>query len=105
MQPLPLVTSLSNALVKQARSLQRRKHREETGLFLVEGLHHIGEALEAGWQVEALLYAPEMLVSAFAQELIQRAGSLPLRLQPVSGAVIESLAGKDNPQGMLAVVH
>ena len=105
MQPLPLVTSLSNALVKQARSLQRRKHREETGLFLVEGLHHIGEALEAGWQVEALLYAPEMLVSTFAQELIQRAGSLPLRLQPVSGAVIESLAGKDNPQGMLAVVH
>lgn len=105
MQPLPLVTSPSNPLVKQARSLRQRKRRDETGLFLLEGLHHIGQALEAAWNIETLLYAPELLVSGFGQELVQRAASMPLRLQPVSPAVIESLAGKDNPQGMLAVVH
>src|SRR5262249_46024 len=33
-----LVTSLTNATVKSVRALHMRKEREETGLFLAEGL-------------------------------------------------------------------
>lgn len=105
MEALPLITSLSNLLVKEARALHQRKARAETGQFLVEGLHHIGEALESGWDVDALLYAPELLTSAFARDLIDRATRLPLRLQPVSVQVMESLAEKDAPQGILAIVR
>lgn len=105
MEALPLITSLSNSLVKEARALHQRKARAETGQFLVEGLHHIGEALESGWDVDALLYAPELLTSAFARDLIDRATRLPLRLQPVSVQVMESLAEKDAPQGILAIVR
>lgn len=105
METLPLITSLSNLLVKEARALHQRKARAETGQFLVEGLHHIGEALESGWDVDALLYAPELLTSAFARDLIDRATRLPLRLQPVSVQVMESLAEKDAPQGILAIVR
>jgi TrmH family RNA methyltransferase len=68
----------------------------------VEGIHHVGEAVEAGWDVESILYAPELLTSTFARELIARLGAKP---QPVSAAVMESLADKENPQGILAVVH
>jgi TrmH family RNA methyltransferase len=105
MEALPVITSLSNPLVKEARALRQRKVRAETGQFLVEGLHHIGEALESGWDVDALLYAPELLTSGFARDLIDRATRLPLRLQPVSAQVMESLADKDSPQGLLALVR
>lgn len=105
MKPLPLVTSLSNSTIKQARALRQRKGRSQTGLFLVEGLHHVGEALEAGWDLEVLLYAPDLLVSAFGHDLIDRLTGLPVRLQPVSSQVMDSLAEKDNPQGLLAIVH
>jgi RNA methyltransferase, TrmH family len=98
----PLITSLSNPLIKQARALRQKKARLESGLFLVEGIHHVGEAVEAGWKVESVLYAPELLTSNFGRDLISRLGAKP---QPVSVQVMESLADKDNPQGILALVQ
>ena len=98
----PLITSLSNPLVKQARALHQKKARLESGLFLVEGIHHVGEAVDAGWEVESILYAPELLTSNFARDLISR---LAAQSQPVSVQVMESLADKENPQGILALVQ
>ena len=82
--------------------LRQRKLRAETGLFLVEGIHHVGEVVEAQWEVESILYAPELLTSNFALELLTRLKTQP---QPVSIPVMESLADKENPQGIVAVVH
>jgi len=72
------------------------------GLFIVEGLHHVGEALEAGWEIDSILYSPDVLTSDFGRDLISRVAQAA---QPVSAQVMESLADKDNPQGILAVVH
>ena len=117
----PLITSLTNPLIKKTRSLRQRKARAETGLFLAEGLHHVGEALEAGWEIDLILYSPDVLTSDFARDLISRVASAaqpggvmpPVHnatgmspvVQPVSVTVMESLADKENPQGILAVVH
>jgi len=98
----PLITSFSNPLVRQARALHQKKGRLESGLFLVEGIHHVGEVVDAGWEVNSILYAPELLTSNFARDLISRLGTKP---QPVSPQVMESLADKENPQGILAMVR
>jgi RNA methyltransferase, TrmH family len=98
----PTITSSANPLIKQARALRQRKARAEAGLFLAEGIHPVGQALEAGWSVEALLYAPELLISDFANDLIGRAASVA---QPVSETVMRALTDKDNPQGLLAIVR
>ncbi len=98
----PVITSLSNPLIKQARALRQKKARVESGLFLVEGIHQVGEAVESGWDVESLLYAPELLTSKFAADLIARLGEKP---QPVSADVMESLADKENPQGIVGVIR
>jgi len=66
----PLITSLSNPLIKQARALHQKKARVGSGLFLVEGIHHVGEAFEAGWEVESVLYSSGVLTSPFAHDLI-----------------------------------
>lgn len=97
-----LITSPSNPLIKQARALCQKKARAESGLFLVEGIHHVGEVVEAGWDVKEILYASGLLTSPFAHDLITRLSFTP---QPVTAQVLESLADKDNPQGILAVVH
>jgi TrmH family RNA methyltransferase len=99
-----LLTSLSNPLVKQARALRQKKARAESGLFLVEGIHHVGEAVEAGWDVQTILYAPDLLASDFARDLLARLANTNARTQPISAHVMESLADKDNPQGILALV-
>lgn len=98
------ITSPSNPFIKHIRALRQKKTRAGSGAFLVEGITHVGEVLAAGWDVEAVVYAPELLTSHFAKDLLARAARLDLRLQPVSVPVIESLADKENPQGILAVV-
>lgn len=96
----PIITSLSNPLIKQARALRQKKARLESGFFLVEGIHHVGEAIAAGWDVASVLYSPELLTSEFAKKLIAQRGS-----QPVSAQVMESIADKENPQGIVALAH
>lgn len=105
MDERPLLTSFSNPLVKQVRAIKGRKARAESGLFLVEGLHHVGSALEAGWDIDTLLYAPDLLTGDFAESLLDNARRIGLAPQPVSGKVMESLAEKDHPQGILAAVR
>ncbi|GAB4540329.1 MAG: RNA methyltransferase [Anaerolineales bacterium] len=99
---MEMITSLSNPLVKRARALRQKKNRVETDSFLVEGIHHVGEAFAAGWQLETVLYAPDQLTSAFARDLLAK---IPKAAQPVSGAVMDSLAEKENPQGILAITR
>lgn len=100
-----LITSPSNPLIKQARSLRQKKARDDSGLFLVEGILHVGEAQQAGWDLETLLYAPDRLKSDFALELVKTCKDAGVRCIPVSEAAFESFAEKENPQGIAALVR
>jgi TrmH family RNA methyltransferase len=62
----------------------------------------VGEVVQAGGDVASVLYAPDTLTSDFAHDLIAR---LNLSPQPVTPQVMESVADKENPQGILAVVR
>jgi RNA methyltransferase, TrmH family len=100
-----LITSPANPIIKQARALRQKKARDESGLFLVEGILHVGEAAEAGWEFESLLYAPERLKSEFGRQLVQKLTDSGIRCQPVSESAFESFAEKENPQGIAALVR
>jgi len=100
-----MLTSRSNSRIKDIRALRQRKAREESGLFLVEGIRHVGEAVEAGAQIETICYAPDQLTSPFARNLVadQQAGGVTCL--EVTADVFASLAEKENPVGILAVVR
>ncbi|MCB9112901.1 MAG: RNA methyltransferase [Anaerolineales bacterium] len=102
---MEILTSTSNPFVKHVRALRQKKARAEFGTFLVEGIHHVGEAIEAGWEIESVVYAPDLLTSSFAKDLLAVVGERGFKLQPVSASVMEALADKENPQGILAVVR
>jgi TrmH family RNA methyltransferase len=101
----PLITSTANPLIKLTRSLREKKERTRTRQFIVEGILHVGEAAAAGWKLDALLYAPDLLISDFARSLIAELGSKGVRCQPLSVEVFESVADKENPQGIMAIVQ
>ena len=44
----------TKAALKQVRSLQQKKYREQQGLFLVQGVKPVLELLSSTWRVEAL---------------------------------------------------
>lgn len=98
-----IITSLRNPKVKRLRSLQLRKYRHREGVFLVEGIRLVGEALDCNAPVETLVYAPELLVSQRAQALVARVP--PARRLAVSAEVFGALSERNQPQGIAAVVR
>jgi RNA methyltransferase, TrmH family len=99
------ISSHANPLVKHIRSLRQRKGRDETGLFLVEGIHHVGEAVEAGWGIETFVYAPDQLTSDFGRSMVDVQSQRGIRCVEMSAELFSTLTEKDNPQGVLAVVR
>jgi TrmH family RNA methyltransferase len=98
--------SRNNPRVKQIRQLLgQRKERDSTGLFAVEGIRHVGEAVAAHASVEYLCYAPDLLTSDFAHQLIHDQSQLGIPCLALEPDTFTGLAGKDNPQGIIAVVR
>lgn len=108
---MSLISSPNNPKIKLARHLRQRKYRQETGLTLVEGIHHVGQAVEAAaspqarLEVVTIIYAPDLLTSEYATRLIEQQSRLGVPCLPVSRSVFEHIAEKENPQGILALVR
>jgi len=76
---MPTPISRNNPKIKQIRALRQRKVRQGVGLFVVEGIRHVGEALAAQVaqstaahiSVEYICYSPDLLTSEFAIDLVR----------------------------------
>ena len=97
------ITSLQNERVKLIRSLEMRKIRRETGLFVAEGASVLVTAREAGWAPRMLVFLAGSAEAGVARELLAWAEAAGAECLEVSPAVLAKLAAKDNPQTMLGV--
>jgi TrmH family RNA methyltransferase len=102
---MEIISSRSNSKVRSARALRQRKERIASGSFLAEGIHLVGAAVESGAQIEMVFYAPDLLKSHYAQKMIEAAGSSGVAYYATTAEVFTSMASKEHPQGLLAVVH
>ena len=98
--------SRNNPRIKQIRKLlSYRKQRDSSQLFVVEGIRHVGEAITANASMEYICYAPGLLTSDFAQQLIDKQSQSGIPCLAVDNDVFKYFSGKENPQGILAVIH
>ncbi len=93
------VTSLTNPAVKTARALHLRKAREESGLFLAEGLKIVAEALSCGRAPKVLFHGP----GAAEHTLLRRVSAAADETLEVTPAILAKIARRDNPQTVLGV--
>jgi RNA methyltransferase, TrmH family len=103
MMPPRAITSLTNDRVKFIRSLEMRKVRKETGLFVAEGVSILVTAREMGFRPEILVFQTQTALTGVAKALVEGALAQGSECLEVSAAVLEKLAAKDNPQTMLGV--
>ena len=59
MSEVRAISSLSNPTVKAVRALHMRKARDESGLFLAEGLKIAAEAMAMGRTPKILMYGAD----------------------------------------------
>jgi TrmH family RNA methyltransferase len=98
-----VVTSLTNPTVKAVRGLHLRKEREESGLFLAEGLKIVTEALDLGFAPKTLLVSkdarPHPLLDRARRETLKARGELI----EVTKDILEKVSRRENPQTVVAV--
>jgi TrmH family RNA methyltransferase len=99
MQVPDLITSSKNERIKALQRLEKSSERRETGTFLIEGKREILKALKAGFELSEVYYCPSLIEEKQLEMLHKRR----ISLVPISHHVFESIAYRENKDGMIAV--
>jgi RNA methyltransferase, TrmH family len=97
------ITSVQNPLVKRLHALLDRKGREESGSFLIEGVHLVQEALQSGAEITTILYDSERDMDTACRHALE-GSALDVQVIAASTAVLAKLSETKSPQGIVAVV-
>lgn len=96
------ISSTANDTVKLLKSLERKKARTESGLFLAEGARLAEEALNNGWLPAYALAGVGALERAQTSDLLARMKKAGARVLTASERVLAAVSRKDNPQTVIA---
>jgi TrmH family RNA methyltransferase len=97
------VTSLTNPTVKAVRALHLRKEREETGLFVAEGLKIVTEAVELGHAPRILMYGQEAQSHPLLRRAIDATRTAGGEVIEVTHDILAKVSRRDNPQAVVGV--
>jgi RNA methyltransferase, TrmH family len=100
-----VILSRHNARIKQIRGLRHRKYREESGLFFVEGIRLVAEAVQTRAEIETLVVAPSLLRSPLACQIVDELRLRHVSCVEVTPEVFDTLAVRNGAQGIGAVVR
>ncbi|OQO68725.1 23S rRNA methyltransferase [Enterococcus villorum] len=95
------IQSAKNPRIKELKKLHKKKFREETGEYLLEGFHLIEEAVSSDASVKEILITQKGL--AEWSSWLERNQEIPRIL--VTDEVMSAVSDLPTPQGILAVIH
>jgi RNA methyltransferase, TrmH family len=94
------ITSIHNPIIKQLVQLKEKsRERKKSSLFLIEGEREITLALKRNYEIEVVLYYPEL----FSEEQLNNLTTQQINLIEVSKEVYQKLAYRETTEGIIAV--
>ena len=102
------INSPQNNYIKQLVQLKdKSRERKKTGTFLIEGVREISLAIKGGYEIETILFYPELFseeqLNSLTANVRLSAVEVQLNLIEISKEVYEKLAYRDTTEGVLAV--
>lgn len=97
------VSSLTNPTVKAVRALHLRKARDESGLFVAEGLKTVTEGVELGRPPRILLFAREAAHHPLMRKALAAVEAAGGEALEVTRDVLAKVSRRDNPQTVVGV--
>lgn len=99
-----MITSNQNSKVKLVRALLgRAKERREAGMFVVEGVRLIEEAVKGDWRLETVLYDDSL--SERGKSQVESLKSKGIEVEEISTDLMKSISETETPQGILAILQ
>ena len=97
------ITSLSNDTVKAVRALHMRKERDETGLFVAEGLKTVIEGIDTGHAPKILMHGPDALDHPMMRKAVAATMAARGQVIEVTQEILAKVSRRDNPQAVVGV--
>lgn len=89
-------------MIKQLRSLDRKKSRNDSGLFICEGARLVEEGLKHNWEPVFALAASDALDRPHSRQLLADCKERGARVVTTTQKVLTAVSRKDNPQTIIA---
>ncbi len=96
------ITSRSNPTVLEIAKLREKKYRQESGLFLADGIKLFEEADQSGAPIEKLILSDSGMEKFGGQ---YRALFEKYDILPVSDAVFDKISEEKSPEGVISVLR
>lgn len=93
------ITSTRNQKILDILRLEKRREREQQGLFLVEGYKEARMAFKTGYTVHSIFFCPEIIPSQRIEEMIQLA-NYSGDIYEVTPEVYARIAYRENSEGV-----
>ena len=91
------ITSVQNPFIKSLIQLQEKaKARKQSGSFLIEGMREIELAIKGNYEIETILFLPELV----SNNQITKLTDNPIE---ISKEVYQKLAYRDTTEGIIAI--
>jgi RNA methyltransferase, TrmH family len=97
---LKKITSSQNSFIKSLVQLQEKaKSRKQSGTFLIEGKREIELAIKGNYELETVLFLPELI----SDEVLFKLSKSHINLIEINKEVYQKLAYRDTTEGIIAV--
>lgn len=97
------ISSLQNPKVKELLNLREKKHRDQSGLFIIEGYRELLRATDAGFKSQTVFICPELFLGTNEPALIKRLMSMRAQVITCSDKVFRKISYRDRPDGLIAI--
>jgi len=99
-----MITSNQNPKIQQIRNLQQKsKERTNSGLFVVDGVRLLEEAVEADWKIEFVFFSENLSDRGFS--IVDNLKVKNIEVDEIPYPLMEKISDTNHPQGIIAVVQ
>ena len=99
------ITSVANARVKRLVRLRNRRHRDESGVFLVEGFRELTRALQADLSLREIYFCPDLFLGKNEAALVERAVAGGAEAVELGAEAFRKVSYRDRPEGLVGLAN
>lgn len=99
------ITSPTNPRIKALVRLRKRRERDATGTFLIEGFREIRRAVDGAVPIDTLFVSPTWFIGGNEPALVAEVAAAGAEIVQVAAEPFAKASYRDRPEGLLAVAR
>ncbi len=96
------ISSQNNPLIKEIKTLYRKKGRVKNKAFIIEGIKMIEEAIDNSYPVKNIIYTDQLFKTKDGEKFFEKIKELDNTIY-VPNNIFKEISDTENPQGVLGI--